>query len=348
MNGPVVTSGAPRKGQALGRAAAYIVALTVYMFIGSLIVTGLLAGITHTDLEELGEGRNGTMLLLLTVIVFAGSFALTHFFLRKVDRVSWRVLFPPTRRGRDIIAGYVLAAIFLGILLATMALAGWLRFEGEGELPQRGALSSIVLIVLLGAGFLVQGGAEEVICRGYLLRNFHLGVGFVVALLVTSVIFGIAHGLNPGAGLPAFLNVFAIGAFLVLLVVRRSLWTAVGMHAGWNLFMALAGVPVSGISVPGIARADLTGPVLWTGGKFGPEGSVLTFLLAAAGCVVLLILPGLKAALERTRLRHSGQAQDQRGDSWRPPPQHPGSTAYNYYRTPEPPDESPAGHTGRD
>jgi hypothetical protein len=59
---------------------------------------------------------------------------------------------------------------------------------------------------------------------------------------------------------------------------------ALGIHAGWDYAQSFVyGVPDSGVVLPGsLLRASMGSPPILTGGKVGPEGSVLMVLILAA------------------------------------------------------------------
>jgi membrane protease YdiL (CAAX protease family) len=299
--------------RALIRTGLYLAVLLVYLLAASLVLLAPLSVIPGADTQDLGRaGGNGLVLLGVVVPMSLGALALTHVFLRRLDRENWRALLLRGRALIGLLKGYGIALVFLGILAVIMTLAGWLHFDGPGELLSRGAARSLGIILFFIIGFLIQGGTEEAICRGYVLRNLHIGLGFPAALALSSAIFGIGHGLNPGATSLAFLNIFVIGILFALLTVRGSLWIAVGMHGGWNLFLALAGIPVSGARLDGLVRARLEGSSTWTGGDFGPEGSALTLILSLIGCAIVWFRPGTKAALARAREIHFNEARIQR------------------------------------
>ena len=67
-----------------------------------------------------------------------------------------------------------------------------------------------------------------------------------------------------------------------------SLWAPIGMHFGWNLMLELFGVNLSGftMSVTGFTVRWKTGD-LWSGGAYGPEGSLVTTLVVIVLFVVL-------------------------------------------------------------
>jgi hypothetical protein len=53
------------------------------------------------------------------------------------------------------------------------------------------------------------------------------------------------------------------------------------LHIGWNFSFVFWGTIVSGATeFSSFIESDLEGPVLITGGKFGPENSIITFLLS--------------------------------------------------------------------
>lgn len=84
--------------------------------------------------------------------------------------------------------------------------------------------------------------------------------------------------------------------FLSLLVIRQqSILGASAWHAAWNwIFITWFGLPTTGIEL-GLSPlvADLTpieGKAEWlTGGIAGPEGSILTLLVLAVACAILLL-----------------------------------------------------------
>jgi len=190
----------------------------------------------------------------------------------------------------------LIGSLLLLGLIAPLALAGWVTVEGWGDLARGGTTTVLGILLLSAALFFLQGGSEEVAFRGYLFRNLGLWRGIPAALAGSSVIFGLVHGLNPGAGPLPLINTAVIGLLLALLRIRFSLWTAVGFHAAWNWILALISLPVSGITLGGIVRLQLDGPGLWTGSGFGPEASLLTTILVVVGCVVLIADPRLRRA----------------------------------------------------
>ena len=72
----------------------------------------------------------------------------------------------------------------------------------------------------------------------------------------------------------------------------RSLWFPIGLHLGWNFTEGgIFGVAVSGgPAAKGMLSVSLAGPTLLTGGRFGPEASLVAIALCLAAAAVLLIV----------------------------------------------------------
>jgi membrane protease YdiL (CAAX protease family) len=144
-----------------------------------------------------------------------------------------------------------------------------------------GPTGALHLLALL-AGFLLQGGVEEWLIRGYTYHALRERWRRSVAILASSALFAVLHGLNPDVSAIALINTFLAGVILNLLVERsRSLWSAVLAHGVWNFTISsLVSLPVSGVLFPHLLSVSVQGPPLLTGGGFGPEGSAVLTLLA--------------------------------------------------------------------
>jgi membrane protease YdiL (CAAX protease family) len=144
-------------------------------------------------------------------------------------------------------------------------------------------------LALLLAGFLVQGGVEEWLVRGYIYHALRQRWRRSLAVLASALLFAALHGLNPDVSAAGLLNTFLVGLILTFLVERSgSLWSATLAHGVWNFAISsLISLPVSGVRLPHLLALSVDGPALLTGGAFGPEGSLLLSLLAAAVALAL-------------------------------------------------------------
>jgi len=135
-------------------------------------------------------------------------------------------------------------------------------------------IHNLVIQVLF---FLMVAISEEVIFRGFVLTNFTNRMSTRSAILISSLIFSLAHIANPNFGWIGFLNIFLSGVLMSILYLKNNnLSYPVGLHFSWNLFQNLLGFPVSGQKLDGLLSVQyLSTKTAITGGEFGLEGSLL-------------------------------------------------------------------------
>jgi membrane protease YdiL (CAAX protease family) len=181
-----------------------------------------------------------------------------------------------------------------GLLVAIRSLHGF--YFGVIALSGR---SLLYYIFTWAIAFFLVGVFEEYSFRGYLQFVLTRGVGFWPAALVTSLLFGAVHKLNPGESWVGLTAVVAVGLFFCLTLRRTgSLWFAVGFHMAWDYAQTFVyGVADSGFpSVGHLFNSHFQqGPKWLTGGTVGPEASWLVFpVLGIAALVVARLYPGAK------------------------------------------------------
>jgi membrane protease YdiL (CAAX protease family) len=233
-----------------------------------------------------------TLLLLMQFASFA-AFNISIFIARRyLDRRSFTSLgLQATGRvWRDLLAGFFIAGIMMGIIYLIERLAGWLNLASVAwqDTPVQEIILSIIIMLLV---FIVTGWQEELYFRGYLLQNLSDGLNAGWGVAISSLIFGLAHLGNPNSALMGALGVTLAGLFMAYAYLRtRQLWLPIGLHIGWNFFEGpVLGFPVSGIGTFQLVRNQVAGPTLLTGGSFGPEaGLVLLPALVFGAALVYL------------------------------------------------------------
>ena len=108
--------------------------------------------------------------------------------------------------------------------------------------------------------------------------------------MLLSIAFAVWHVSNSGESLLGLLSVGAGGfVFCLSLWYTKSLWWAVGFHAGWDWGQSyFYGTPNSGLLMKGhLLTQHPWGNPLWSGGTAGPEASLfqLPLLMLMAGCM---------------------------------------------------------------
>ena len=123
---------------------------------------------------------------------------------------------------------------------------------------------------------------EEMLFRGYGFQVLVKGIGPFATVLPVAVLFGLAHSQNLNFGPLALTNTILWGVVLGYAYLRSGdLWLPIGLHFGWNWALPLLGVNLSGFTM------DVTGYAMhwklgerWSGGAYGPEGGLLTTVVA--------------------------------------------------------------------
>lgn len=192
--------------------------------------------------------------------------------------------------------GLALGAFLLTGIFLTLKVAGWLEITGMA-VTSTGVpfilafLSDIVLYTAVGVN-------EELLFRGYHLKNLAEGFhwksigprgAIIIALLISSALFGLAHVANPNADAISTLNIVIAGFALALpYIITGELGISIGLHLTWNLFEG----SVYGFAVSGMPPAThmftirQSGPTFWTGGAFGPEAGMICIIWLVIGCLL--------------------------------------------------------------
>lgn len=135
---------------------------------------------------------------------------------------------------------------------------------------------------------------EEILFRGVIFRITEEKLGSYLALLISAIIFGAMHLLNPNSSLLAGVGI-AIQAGLLLGVAymyTRNLWFPIAIHFAWNFTQsAIFGANVSGNEISKtLVTSKIEGAVWFTGGEFGPEGSLQATIFCLAAAILLFVL----------------------------------------------------------
>lgn len=123
----------------------------------------------------------------------------------------------------DLGWGNGLAIASLSVLFAFETATGWIEWQSvsAGDMWAAGSYA-----VLLGFGVAL---VEELLFRGWLLRELYLDYGLAWAAAGSSAVYALVHAW--GAQLP---GLFVLGLVLVRARwLRGKLGLAIGLHAGW-------------------------------------------------------------------------------------------------------------------
>ncbi|MET3127110.1 membrane protease YdiL (CAAX protease family) [Arcicella rosea] len=133
--------------------------------------------------------------------------------------------------------------------------------------------------------FLAVAISEELMARGYVLSTLMEGMNKYAALSTSAFIFAGLHLMNNHIGFIPLVNLTLAGYLLgIYFIFRKNLMFPIGLHFTWNFFQgAVFGFEVSGHDVQGIITQNVIGDILWTGGAFGLEGSIVSLPIVILG-----------------------------------------------------------------
>lgn len=187
--------------------------------------------------------------------------------------------------GREWAIGALIGAgLYTGCVLLLMAL-GMYRIEG---------LNPVSFMIPAAAMAIKSSVFEELAFRGVLFRSVEEMAGSWIAIVVSSLVFGLLHLINPEATITGAIYI-AIEAGLLLAaayLVTRRLWIAIGFHMAWNYVQSavFSGVVSGSVSTPGLFKDRIEGPSFITGGDFGMEQSVFALVLCTTAGIVMLVM----------------------------------------------------------
>lgn len=184
--------------------------------------------------------------------------------------------------GAGLYTASALTLMFLGI------------YKVEGFNPLMFLLPNLAMAIKSGL-------FEELIFRGVLFRSIEAVFGSWVAILASSLVFGLLHLMNPGATIGAALYISVEAGLLLAAayLVTRRLWICMGFHMAWNYFQAavFSGAVSGNAAELGLLKATIEGPELLTGGAFGMEHSIVALLYCTTIGVILLMIANRRGHL---------------------------------------------------
>jgi uncharacterized protein len=208
----------------------------------------------------------------LASVIFA-----TWIMLRRIDKLPWHeVGLDRDAASPPILArGAALGGLTIGLASLFLLSTHMLRIDHTAPGSWWGEAGHSTIFFLPAAFF------EELFIRGYVFAVLRRAAGWKLALIVTSIVFGLLHAANPNPDAESILAVIVAGFFLgAILLATQSLYAAGAAHFAWNWVMsgalhsAVSGLPSGD---PDYRVVD-SGPDWLTGGRWGPEGGLATVI----------------------------------------------------------------------
>ncbi|VMQ59720.1 caax amino protease family [Streptococcus pneumoniae] len=263
------------------------VAFTLYG-IGLLALIGLarnfgeagqnLASYLQTLHQSLTD-KTSDFRLILGLLAFGFILNTVFRWTRKVEKRPIRTLgFYRENFLSNLLKGFSLGlALFLLTLLGLVAL-------GQYRLDSIHLDTYSLAFTLFTIPFwILQGTAEELVTRAWLIPQLAKRTNFKVAIIISSSLFTLLHLGNPGITFLSAIDLFLFGVAMSLYLLKTdTIWGIGGIHGAWNFAQGnLFGVLVSGQSSgTSIMKFTPQGNQDWlSGGSFGIEGSIVSSII---------------------------------------------------------------------
>jgi membrane protease YdiL (CAAX protease family) len=304
---------------------AVLIAGLAIPFLGQLLSIPffiLLSPLVGDPTGFMSTGPTSLQGMLILVLSFAPIYLLVWLWLRYIERRPFETIgLNTSARIFEYGRGFLFGLLMFGSAVGLLALLGYIEIEAVDF-----GLAAWIGVATILIGWIVQGAAEEVVARGFMLPIIGARWRPWIGVLLSSSAFGLLHLLNPNLNWLAMLNLILFGFFAALYALwEEGLWGIFAIHSVWNWAQGnLFGFEVSGNAFGGDSLLDLTetGPDLLTGGAFGPEGGlVVTLVLLLSSLAVWLASRRRSSAADRESaasiLRTSGTdvAELDRGES---------------------------------
>lgn len=264
----------------------YFIIVGIFQYVGHTIIGN---SITNVDYKISSTER-----VIINVFSLVGIFITIWLFMKFADKEPFvKIGFQTKNKLKEFIAGIILGPLIMSIGYFLLILSEEIFF-----IKVNFDVKELMILIIT---YTIVAITEEVVFRGYILKNLMSSFNKYTALIVTSIIFSIAHGLNPNIDLLSFLNLFLAGIVCGLsYVYTKNLWFPIAIHFSWNLFQSLFGFNVSGRDAYSIIEFKINVSNFINGGAFGFEGSYLSIIAQ----IIAIIGIGLYYNKKETTIVH--------------------------------------------
>ena len=233
--------------------------------------------------NAISYGSDPIKTLIHTIAIAIAGFAVYIGYARFIEQRDASELALPGM-GRELGIGMLIGFGLYATTVLILIVMGIYRIDG---------LNPLTFLLPALAMAVSSGVFEELLFRGVLFGSIERMFGSWAALVVSSLVFGLVHLMNPQGTLEGALFI-AVEAGILLAgayMLTGRLWMSMGFHFAWNYTQeAIFSGIVSGTdAAPGLIKATINGPELLTGGSFGLESSVLALAVCTTTGIILVI-----------------------------------------------------------
>lgn len=227
----------------------------------------------HTDLRNLIKGIVVSFLAIGSYSIFYRKYEK-----RSITELSIKAL------GKSLFPGLLIGIGLQCLIILVIYLSGGFKIIATNPVS--------ILIIPFTVAFTVAI-IEEITLRGIIFRITEQKWGSTIALIISGVVFGGLHLINPHVTCISALCITVIGIFLsAAYMYTKSLWFPIAIHFAWNFTQnGIFGAITSGNEkTNSLLTTEITGPEFITGGQFGPEGAIQSLLFSLIATVIIMLL----------------------------------------------------------
>ena len=266
---------------------AFILCFAAGTLLGNAVVIGAMIVGGKKFLQ--GETFTESTMELLGLYAMAGMIAASVLYWKIIEKRNLSEMGVTGRIG-GLFVGALIGTVLLFVCVAAIMLTGSISYEGLSK------DTNIPMLMLMLGGFIIQGAAEEFLCRGLVLCSLRDRVPLPVAVAASNLAFIYPHLST----LREFELQYVFSRLLCLVVIScvfsfitlrtGSIWAACGLHSVWNFCLCcVLGLNLSGSEGASTALINMrsVGNNLLNGGNYGIESSIIADIVIAAAAVLL-------------------------------------------------------------
>ena len=157
---------------------------------------------------------------------------------------------------KELSRGFLIGAVQFSLVVVLLLVTG----TGSLKLGQVN-LQSLIFVLAIIPFWILQGGTEELVTRGWLFPAVSAKSNIFIGILISSALFGALHLFNPGVSVLSIVNIILDGIFACFLMLKYdNMWVLAGMHGAWNFVQGnIYGIQVSGQG----ASSSILNNLLW-------------------------------------------------------------------------------------
>nr|WP_297788050.1 type II CAAX endopeptidase family protein [uncultured Allomuricauda sp.] len=257
--------------------------LPYIVVVGTFEVVGAIVSGQDLSFDQVQQATTGQR-VIVAVFGFVGLLILISVFMKYVDKKPFLDLGLHFKNNKRDIAYGVIA----GLLVMLMGYGLLVLFQ-QLEFKKHDFIGTEFLLTMVL--YLIVSFSEEILLRGYVLRNLMESMNNGLALLLSALMFSIMHSANPNISWVGYIDLFLAGILIGLpYIYTKNLWFPIAFHFSWNFFQSMFGFNVSGMDSYSWIEFSLNENNIINGGDFGFEGSILSIFFQVGLIIILYFL----------------------------------------------------------